>query len=109
MTPRPDKTFTADFGHMSPAQAFCFIDEHPDSVNWGELAVAMVDQSTLGEVYIIDVPVSFHNRASAVSFADGPTEIHPWKDSRACVPVKCSAPAINVISTPNNPDSLWLA
>jgi prepilin-type N-terminal cleavage/methylation domain-containing protein len=99
----------SDFSHLSPAQAFCYIDEHPDSVNWGELAVAMVDQSTLSGAYIIDVPASFHNGCSAVSFADGHGEIHQWLDARTRVPVTYGTPAINIISTPGNVDSLWLA
>ena len=99
----------SDFSHMSPAQAFCFIDEHPDSVNWGELAVAMIDQSTLSDAYIIDVPASFHNGCSAVSFADGHCEIHQWLDARTRVPVKYGPPPINVFPTPGSVDSLWLA
>jgi prepilin-type processing-associated H-X9-DG protein len=69
----------------------------------------MVDQTTLSQAYIIDVPASFHNRAASVSFADGHAEMHQWKDSRTCVPVTYGPPAINVFPTPNNPDSLWLA
>jgi prepilin-type processing-associated H-X9-DG protein len=99
----------SSFNRMSPAQAYTFMDEHPDSVNWGEFAVAMIDQSTLSQAYIIDVPASFHNGAASLSFADGHAEIHQWKDARTRVPVKYSAPPINVFPTPNNPDSLWLA
>jgi len=99
----------SDFSHMSPAQAFCFMDEHPDSVNWGELAVAMIDQSTLSQAHIIDVPASFHNGCSAVSFADGHGEVHPWRDARTRVPVTYGTPAINLFATPGSMDSLWLA
>jgi prepilin-type N-terminal cleavage/methylation domain-containing protein/prepilin-type processing-associated H-X9-DG protein len=111
VTGLPYVVFTkmSDFSHMSPAMALCFCDEHPDSINWGELAIAMVSQSTLADAYIIDVPASFHDRSSSVSFADGHCEMHQWKDPRTCVPVKYGPPAINVFPTPNNPDSLWLA
>jgi prepilin-type N-terminal cleavage/methylation domain-containing protein len=99
----------SDFSHMSPAQAFTYIDEHPDSVNWGEFAVTMINQSTLSLAYIIDVPASFHNASASVSFADGHGELHQWKDRRTCVPVTYAPPPINVFPTPGNPDSLWLA
>jgi prepilin-type N-terminal cleavage/methylation domain-containing protein/prepilin-type processing-associated H-X9-DG protein len=99
----------SDFSHMSPAQAFCFIDEQPDSVNWGEFAVAMVDETTLQKAYIIDVPASFHNGSSSMSFADGHAQVHQWKDARTRVPVRYAPPPPNVFPTPNNRDSLWLA
>jgi len=114
MSYRTDKAYLvfvkmSDFSYMSPAQAFCFIDEHPDSVNWGEFAVAMIDAATLNLAYIIDVPASFHDGSGSVSFADGHSEMHQWKDARTRVPVAYEPPPINVFPTPNNPDSLWLA
>lgn len=111
ITGEPYLVFTkmSDFAHMSPAQAFCFIDEHPDSVDWGGLGVAMVNQSWLNAAYLIDLPASFHNGAASVSFADGHCEVHQWKDARTRVPVKYAGPTVNVFCTPNNPDSLWLA
>jgi prepilin-type N-terminal cleavage/methylation domain-containing protein/prepilin-type processing-associated H-X9-DG protein len=99
----------SSFNRMSPAQAYTFIDEHPDSVNWGEFAVAMIDQSTLADAYIIDVPASFHNGASSLSFADGHAEVHQWKDARTRVPVKYMDYGLNEFATPYNQDSLWLA
>lgn len=99
----------SDFSHMSPTTALCFIDEDPDSVNWGELAITMIDQSTLSSAYIIDVPASFHNRCAAVTFADGHGEIHQWQDSRTCIPVKYAHPQPNVYACPNNLDCLWLS
>jgi prepilin-type N-terminal cleavage/methylation domain-containing protein/prepilin-type processing-associated H-X9-DG protein len=111
ITGEPYLVFTQmrDFSHMSPVEAYCFIDEHPDSVNWGEFAVAMVDPSTMSDAYIIDVPASSHNRSCSISFADGHCQMHEWKDVRTCKPIKYCAPAINVYPTPNNLDSLWLA
>ena len=34
---------SADLAAMGPANAFVFVDEHPDSINFGDLAVAMND------------------------------------------------------------------
>lgn len=42
------------------------------------MAVAMVAPSdTVGRV--IDLPASYHNKASAMAFADGSSIIHKWK------------------------------
>jgi prepilin-type N-terminal cleavage/methylation domain-containing protein/prepilin-type processing-associated H-X9-DG protein len=99
----------ADINRISPAQALCFIDEHPDSVNYGDFAVAMVDQSSLSRAKIIDVPASLHNGSCGVSLADGHAEIHRWQDERTRKPVQYAPPAINVYSSPGNFDCLWLA
>ena len=61
------------------------------------------------QAYIIDVPASFHNGSSSMSFADGHAEVHQWKDARTRVRVRYAPPPPNVFPTPNNRDSLWLA
>jgi prepilin-type N-terminal cleavage/methylation domain-containing protein len=99
----------SDFSHMSPSQAFCFIDEHPDSVNWGDFAVGMVDESTMSVAHIVDVPATFHNGCSEMSFADGHAEVHQWRDPRTRVRVTYAPPPINIIPEANSPDPLWLA
>ena len=59
---------------MGHANAYNFINEHPDSINFGDLAVAMNDGVAESRVYIIDYPASNHNGAGTLSFADGHAE-----------------------------------
>jgi prepilin-type processing-associated H-X9-DG protein len=98
-----------DFNAMSPSQAYCFVDEHPDSVNYGDFAVAMIDEKLLAKAKVIDVPASLHNGSGGISMADGHAEIHRWLDERTRKPVHYAGPAINVYTTPGNLDCLWLA
>jgi prepilin-type N-terminal cleavage/methylation domain-containing protein len=91
-----------------PVMAMCFIDEQSDSINWGEFAVAMVDESTLSGAYIIDVPAANHNYGASISFSDGHSEMHQWRDKRTSPPNR-GMTGDNIIPCPGNPDSLWLA
>jgi prepilin-type N-terminal cleavage/methylation domain-containing protein/prepilin-type processing-associated H-X9-DG protein len=54
------------------AMTFVFIDEHPDTINDG-FFVNHLDDYKWG-----NLPASFHNGASSLSFADGHVEAHRW-------------------------------
>lgn len=56
----------------NPSDRWVFIDEREDSVNDGYFRVGM------NEDVVRDFPASYHNRAGALSFADGHMEIHKW-------------------------------
>lgn len=101
-------TKTSDILRMSPSLAYVFIDEHPDSMNYGDFAVAMVDVARVGNALIVDVPASYHNGACGISFADGHAEIHKWLDPRTKIPAKGVA-GLNVIPSPKNNDMLWMS
>lgn len=65
----------------SPAHTFVFIDEHPDSINDGQLAVSCAGAQpgdAPGQAKIIDIPAAYHNGGVGLSFADGHAEIHNW-------------------------------
>jgi len=64
----------SDLNRMGASQAYVFIDEHPDSVNYGDFAVSMNDGAAPGSIYIIDYPASNHGTSGALSFADGHAE-----------------------------------
>ena len=69
-------TRTTDLG--APSDTWVFLDENPATINDSSMAVAMVAPSaTVGVV--IDLPASYHNKASAMAFADGSSVIHKWK------------------------------
>ena len=56
----------------SAAMTFLFIDEHPDTINDGFFV------NTLDDYKWGNLPASFHNGASSLSFADGHTESRRW-------------------------------
>jgi prepilin-type N-terminal cleavage/methylation domain-containing protein/prepilin-type processing-associated H-X9-DG protein len=57
---------------LHPSSTFVFIDEHPDTINDGFFVNTLEDYSWG------NLPASFHNGASTLSFADGHTEPHRW-------------------------------
>jgi prepilin-type N-terminal cleavage/methylation domain-containing protein/prepilin-type processing-associated H-X9-DG protein len=98
----------SDINRMGHSQAFVFIDEHPDGINFGDFAVAMNDGLPPERTYIIDYPASNHNGAGGLSFADGHAEVHRWKDPRTRPPVK-NATMTLVVPSARNVDMIWLS
>ncbi len=98
----------SDIQVMGHSKAFVFIDEHPDSINFGDVAVAMNDGAPPGSIYIIDYPASTHNGSGGLSFADGHAEVHKWLDARTKLPWKNQSMAL-VVASPRNPDMVWLS
>jgi prepilin-type processing-associated H-X9-DG protein len=52
-------------------------------------------------------PSSSHNRGGVVSFADGHTEYHRWRDQRTITAYSADYHQ-HRDSSPNNPDLVWL-
>jgi prepilin-type processing-associated H-X9-DG protein len=94
---------------MGPAKAYVFIDEHPDSINFGDFAVAMNDGLPTTRAYMIDVPASSHNGAGGLSFADGHAEIHRWLDPRTKVRITGNFMSSSVVPSPGNKDMIYLS
>jgi prepilin-type N-terminal cleavage/methylation domain-containing protein len=97
-----------DLSMMSPSMAYVFIDEHPDSLNFGDFAVSMNDGAPAGSIYIIDYPASSHNRAGGLSFADGHAEVHKWVDARTIKPVTLK-PMTLVVPSGGNLDMMYMS
>ncbi len=97
-----------DINAMGHSQAYVFIDEHPDSINFGDFAVAMNDGVAPTRIHIIDYPASHHNRAGGLSFADGHAEIHKWHDARTVKPVTFQ-PLQLVVPSPHNRDMVYMS
>ena len=58
---------------------------------------------------MVKYPASYHNNAGGFSFADGHSEIHPWKDPRT-MPVLRPGQILTLnVSLPGDVDVLWLA
>ena len=89
----------------SPSQLWVFVDEHPDSINNGDMAVKCDARGAAAQ--FVDFPASYHNGACGFSFADGHSEIKKWLDPRTKPPVTYTGTIPNG-SSPNNPDILWM-
>jgi len=99
----------SDIDKMGHSKAYVLIDEHPDSLNYGDFAVAMNDGIPDSGIYMIDVPASSHNGAGGLSFADGHAEIHKWLDPRTKQRVTGNFMSSSVQPTPGNVDMRYLS
>ena len=89
-----------------PSQLWVFVDEHPDSINNGDMAVKC---DTVGPAaQFVDYPASYHNGACGFSFADGHSEIKRWVDPRTKPPVTYTGTISGDRMSPNNPDIAWM-
>lgn len=91
-----------------PADIFVFLDEHPDSINDGYfINKAPKKNYASGGGYSnqaqwTDLPASYHNRASALSFADGHSATHRWQQSHTIRPALPNAANLPIV-IPSNP------
>ena len=110
ITKRPYHVFRklSDINVMGTSNAYNFINEHPDSINFGDLAVAMNDGVAPTRIYIIDYPASNHNGAGTLSFADGHAEPHKWHDERTTPPVTNKSMRL-VVPSAHNKDMIFMS
>ena len=99
----------SDINPMGPTKAYVLIDEHPDSINYGDFAVAMNDGLAPAAIMIIDVPASYHNGAGGISFADGHAEVHKWLDPRTRQPITGNYMVSSVKASPGNRDMMYMS
>jgi len=98
---------TTDLTAPGPASTFVFLDQRPDSINWGNFLTEMSGFSPPNDsLYNLqDVPGYFHDGGSTVSFADCHVELKRWSDPRT------TPPTVTVgaqVASPRNPDIGWL-
>jgi prepilin-type processing-associated H-X9-DG protein len=96
----------------APSETWLLITEREDSINDGYFVVDMkgyVDGGAPGRsTKIVDYPAHYHNRASALAFADGHAEIHRWLDART-IPAFAKGRELTLnVPSPANRDVLWL-
>jgi prepilin-type N-terminal cleavage/methylation domain-containing protein len=84
----------------NPANIFVFLDEHPDTINDGFF------MNRLNNYSWGNLPASYHNGATAFSFADGHMETHRWKVGGTIRPPIQGAAAGASASPPDDFD--WL-
>ena len=100
------------FTRPGPADIWIMLDENPFSINDGSFAVSAV--AAPGATYIIDFPTGAHGKAGAMTYADGHSIIHRWKDDRTFSPAGVgenmgSQSGMKTLQTPDNEDCFWLA
>jgi prepilin-type N-terminal cleavage/methylation domain-containing protein/prepilin-type processing-associated H-X9-DG protein len=61
---------------LSPADAFVFLDENPESLNDGFLLVS--ESLNPNDLQLGDRPAVNHGSSTSFSFADGHAELHQW-------------------------------
>jgi prepilin-type N-terminal cleavage/methylation domain-containing protein/prepilin-type processing-associated H-X9-DG protein len=97
---------TSQVLNPGPAMTIVFLDERCDSINDGEWCTSMNGWPDKPAAWtLIDFPGSYHGGAGGLSFADGHSEIHKWKEA-------ATMPAIGKIGSiapaPYNRDAYWI-
>lgn len=98
---------TADLTVPGPSRTWVFIDERADTINDGYFYVDMLGMDNPGATVIGDFPASYHAGGGGMSFADGHSEIHKWRDPDTTPPIDPTGKAYGQ-ADPNNVDMAWL-
>jgi prepilin-type processing-associated H-X9-DG protein len=99
----------SDLIDPGPTMTWVLMDEREDSINDGELVIGMGGYPDKPAQWkIVDYPASYHNNAGGLSFADGHSEVHKWKDARTCPVLKKGAEIPLNVASANNQDVYWL-
>jgi hypothetical protein len=95
----------ADMSQPGPATTFVLLEERQDSINDGYFVVEMDGWtgSPNNSEEIVDFPASYHVNAGGFAFADGHSEIHPWRDWKIINP-----PEIAITPDPGSQDVFWM-
>lgn len=102
----------SSFSRPGPSDTWVLMDENPETINDGSFAISA--RAAAGQTYIIDVPAGNHGGSAGLSFADGHSIVHKWKDPRTYTPVgdlsaihgkQGSGPGL---MTPDDQDMLFL-
>ena len=96
----------SDITKPSPSKFWMLLDEHPDTINNGDMAVKCDARGPVTQ--FVDYPASYHNGACGLSFADGHAEIKKWQDARTKLPASYGKGFQHRADSPNNPDITWL-
>ena len=98
-----------DMVDPGPSKTFVLLDMREDSIDVGNFAPRMIGWPDHPEATgFDDFPGSYHHRAGGLSFADGHSEIHRWRDGRTMPPLVKDGNVPDEVSSPNNPDIIWL-
>jgi prepilin-type N-terminal cleavage/methylation domain-containing protein len=100
----------------NPADIFVTVDEHPNSINDGYIQILYNVNATVlqNADRWNDLPASYHCGACGFSFADGHSEVHKWRGTKATIiPVNPGTPGFPVYTTADDSsltfDLQWVA
>ena len=94
------------FGSARPSDIFSFVDVAPGNVCHSAFVTHM---TTVFWDCIYHLPSVEHEDSGVITFADGHTEVHKWRDPRTLAEARNQwAPNHFTVWTPNNPDLDWL-
>jgi prepilin-type N-terminal cleavage/methylation domain-containing protein/prepilin-type processing-associated H-X9-DG protein len=86
-----------------PSRIFAFVEEHPDSINDGYFINKFYSSEWL------DLPASWHNEGSNLSFADGHAEYHRWRQASTRPPPQPDAARLPIdLPPPDRTDFYWM-
>jgi prepilin-type N-terminal cleavage/methylation domain-containing protein len=109
------RVFTKMSQITRPSNIMGVLDEREDSINNGWWGINMngtprgMTPAIPSRYAFFDFPAFYHNRAGGVSFTDGHSEIHRWKDGRTMTPIgKTSIVRLPGTPSPNNQDIAWI-
>ncbi len=100
-------------GTPTPSKTFLFLDEREDIINWGNYLTDMDGFSPLAPTLYAfrqDLPGFYHHLAAGLSFCDGHSEIHRWRDPRTCPPLSIGGggPSYDPYNVPRDLDVAWM-
>ena len=96
----------SEFLYPTPAEAWTYVDEHPDSLN--DPAFFSPNQTSW-----IDIPATYHDGGVVLAFSDGHTEDHKWRGSlakgRAARVSRVDYINTGIIAPAGDPDIGWMS
>lgn len=99
----------SDIVNPGPSKTWVMMDEREDSIDDGYFAVNMTGYPNQPRTITwVNYPASYHGNAAGISFADGHSEVHRWRDPRTMPPLIHGQFLPLNISSPNNQDLIWL-
>ncbi len=101
----------SDIIRPTPANAFVFADESPNSIDDGYLQIAPTTQSAVIYGYFPDIPACYLEGGCGFSFADGHGEIHRWLTTSLLIPIRYGTVehSASAAGGSRNPDWIWLS
>jgi prepilin-type processing-associated H-X9-DG protein len=101
---------------LQPTEIFVFLDEHPDTIDDGYFlnkdpgypSSTAYGGPSYSQAEWRDLPATFHNNATAFSFADGHSTLHRWLVPSTSYPVQPGRPFFPIDVTAQPTDFNWI-
>jgi prepilin-type N-terminal cleavage/methylation domain-containing protein/prepilin-type processing-associated H-X9-DG protein len=93
-----------------PSKIFVFLDMREDRINWSNFMTIMdgYNPSDPSQYKLGDLPGMYHNNGCGLSFADGHSEMHKWRDAATIPPLGPIQPNAAVTNCPGSVDVAYL-